>query len=146
MEARERIILAVDVESRDAAVRMVEKLPEHVGAFKVGLELVNAAGTSIFDALKQAGARRIFYDCKVHDIPNTAAGAMRAIARQGLWMTNVHASGGSRMIAAAAAALNDTSALAGLAPPILLGVTLLTSLSEEELAAELHVPLSTSAY
>lgn len=146
MDPRERIILAVDVDSAERAVRMVEQLRDDVGAFKVGLELVNAAGIGVFERLKQAGAQRIFYDCKLHDIPNTVAGAMRAIARHGLWMTNLHACGGGRMIAAAASALTESSAEAGIAPPILLGVALLTSLSDEELAAELHVPLSTKDY
>ena len=146
MDPRDRIILAVDVDSAEQAVRMVEALREDVGAFKVGLELVNSAGLDIFDKLTAAGAHRIFYDCKLHDIPNTAAGAMRAIARQSLWMTNLHASGGGRMIAAAAAALTQASEMNGVAAPILLGVTLLTSISEEELATELHVPLATSEY
>jgi orotidine-5'-phosphate decarboxylase len=146
MEPKERIIVAVDVDSADRAVKMVEELRGEVGAFKVGLELVNAAGLEIFDKLTSAGAARIFYDCKVHDIPNTVAGAMRAIGRRGLWMTNLHASGGSRMISAAATALQEGAAAAGAEPALLLGVTLLTSLSEEELAAELHVPLAPKDY
>lgn len=146
MEPKERIIVAVDVDSAERAVRMVEALRGEVGAFKVGLELVNAAGLDIFDKLTAAGAERIFYDCKVHDIPNTVAGAMRAIGRRGLWMTNLHASGGGRMIAAAANALKESASAAGVEPPILLGVTLLTSLSEEELAVELHVPLAPKDY
>ncbi len=146
MEPKDRIILALDVDSAEQAVRLVEQLKDHVGAFKVGLELISAAGTGIFESLTSAGAQRIFYDCKLHDIPNTVAGAMRAVARHGLWITNLHACGGSRMVAAAAKALIEESAAAGLAPPLLLGVTLLTSLSEEELASELHVPLSPSDY
>lgn len=146
MDPRERIIVAVDVDTCDKAVRMVEELRGEVGAFKVGLELVHAAGLGVFEQLMRAGATRIFYDCKLHDIPNTVAGAMRAIGRYGFWMTNVHASGGGRMIAAAAGALKEGSAVAGVNPPILLGVTLLTSISEEELAAELHVPLGPQDY
>lgn len=145
-DPRDRIIVAVDVDSAEKAVRLVEALRADVGAFKVGLELVNAAGLDIFDQLAAAGAGRIFYDCKVHDIPNTVAGAMRAIGRRGLWMTNLHASGGGRMIAAAASALKDGAAAAGVSPPLLLGVTLLTSISEEELGAELHVPLEPKEY
>jgi orotidine-5'-phosphate decarboxylase len=146
MEARERLILALDVDNAYQAIQMVGKLKGQVGAFKVGLELVNAAGVGIFEKLKDAGADRIFYDCKLHDIPNTVAGAMRAIARQELWMTNLHACGGSRMVGAAAKALKETAGEVGISPPILLGVTLLTSVSPEELSGELHVNLSTVDY
>jgi orotidine-5'-phosphate decarboxylase len=146
MEAKERLILALDVDTADEGVRLAEVLGAHVGAFKVGLELVNSAGIGILSRLKAAGASRLFYDCKVHDIPNTVAGAMRAIARQEVWMTNLHASGGARMIRAASDALCETSAMLGVAPPILLGVTLLTSLSETELRDELRVPLTPQEY
>ncbi len=143
---KERIILALDVDNAFQALQIVQKLNGHVGAFKVGLELVNAAGIGILEKLRDAGADRIFYDCKLHDIPNTVGGAMKAIARHGLWMTNLHASGGKRMIAAAVKALNESSLEAGVAPPILLGVTLLTSLTEEELHTELLVPQGASDY
>lgn len=146
MEAKERLILALDVDSAEEAVRLAETLGPHIGAFKVGLELVNAAGIGILARLKAAGAGRLFYDCKVHDIPNTVAGAMRAIARQEVWMTNLHACGGVRMIRAASDALRETSATLGGASPILLGVTLLTSLSETELHDELRVPLTPQEY
>jgi orotidine-5'-phosphate decarboxylase len=142
MDPRERVIVALDVDNADSALRLAEGLNPHVGAFKVGLELVNAAGIDIFDRLYAAGVRRIFYDAKFHDIPNTVAGAARAAARHRLWMINVHAAGGSRMIGAAARALADSSST----PPILLGVTLLTSLSEEELSDELQIPLEPSEY
>ncbi|MBM3494906.1 MAG: orotidine-5'-phosphate decarboxylase [Armatimonadetes bacterium] len=144
MNAAERIIIPLDVRSTQEAVRLVESLRDHVGAFKVGLELVHAAGFGVFDAIRLAGAERVFYDCKLHDIPNTVAGAVRAIAAFGVWMFNVHASGGSRMMAAAARALGDSAG--GSAPPMMLGVTLLTSLDARDLANELHVDLGTTDY
>lgn len=146
MDPRERLILALDVDNAFEAIRMVRQLSGHVGAFKVGLELVNSAGIGVLEKLKESGASRLFYDCKLHDIPNTVAGAMRAIARQELWMVNIHAAGGSRMISDAARALADSAGDAGLTPPILLGVTLLTSISQDELHNELHVRLSTEDY
>ncbi len=146
MKPIDRLILALDVDNAFQALQLVRHLKDHVGAFKVGLELVNATGVSIFEKLQDAGASRLFYDAKIHDIPNTAAGAMRAIARQGVWMTNVHAAGGSRMIRAAADALMETSDQFGIAPPILLGVTLLTSLSAVELENELHSRLAPENY
>ena len=142
MDPRERLILALDVDNAFEAIRMVRQLSGHVGTFKVGLELVNSAGIGVLEKLRESGASRLFYDCKLHDIPNTVAGAMRAIARQELWMVNLHAAGGHRMISDAARALADSAGEAGLAPPILLGVTLLTSISQEELHDELHVRLS----
>jgi orotidine-5'-phosphate decarboxylase len=146
MDSRERVILALDVDNAYQAIRMVGQLGGHVGAFKVGLELVNAAGIGIFEKLKDAGAARIFYDCKLHDIPNTVAGAARAIARHEVWMMNVHAAGGSRMVSAAADGLRSAASEAGVSPPMLLGVTLLTSISPEELRDELQSGLSTGEY
>ena len=140
MTARERIILALDVDTADEAVSLANQLKDHVGAFKVGLELINAAGFDIFSRLKDAGVDRIFYDPKFHDIPNTVAGACRAAAKYGPWMINVHASGGKRMIQAAADALKSSAADRGVAPPVLLGVTVLTSIAQEELNCELRVP------
>lgn len=146
MEPRERVILALDVDRADDAARLVERLRGSVGAFKVGLELVSSAGVGVFAKLKEAGADRIFYDAKLHDIPNTVAGAMRAIAKQELWMVNLHAAGGRRMIRAAVEALRTATAQFGIAPPLLIGVTLLTSLSAEELWEELGVRLSVEDY
>jgi len=99
--SKDRIIVALDVDSAEKAVELVELLKDDVGAFKVGLELVNAAGLEVFDRIKAAGARRVFYDSKLHDIPNTVAGAARAIARIGVWLFNVHCSGGLAMMKAA---------------------------------------------
>ena len=142
MEPRERLILPLDVDNADSALRLVELLNPYVGAFKVGLELVNATGPAIFGQLHEAGAARIFYDAKLHDIPNTVAGAARAAARHGLWMINVHAAGGSRMLCAAASALRESSA----APPMLISVTLLTSIAPEELKEELRIALQPADY
>jgi len=146
LEPKQRIILPLDVDNAPQALRMVEQLKDSVGAFKVGLELVNAAGPGIFEQLAEAGADRIFYDAKLHDIPNTGAGASRSIAARKLWMTNVHASGGLRMVAAAKDALHTTAASLGVAPPLLLAVTLLTSVSADELRDELHVSMDTAEY
>jgi len=98
---KDRIIAAVDVDSTEKAIALVEKLIGRVGAFKVGLELVNAAGLGVIDCLLDAGAGRVFYDCKFHDIPNTVAGASKAACGMGVWMFNVHCSGGSAMMRAA---------------------------------------------
>jgi len=139
-----KIILPLDVDSAEKAVALVELLKDDVGVFKVGLELVNAAGTGIFEKIKAAGAARIFYDCKFHDIPNTVAGACRAAARMGVWLINVHCCGGLAMMKAAKDAAVEEAAKLGIVPPKVIGVTLLTSISGEMLNSELRVPGSTA--
>ncbi len=138
---RNRIIAALDVDSPDKAVAVVDKLQGHVEAFKVGLELFNHSGREIFDMLRAAGAEKIFYDCKFHDIPNTVASASRAAAQMGVWMFNVHCSGGSAMMAAAAKTAREQAATLQIAPPLVIGVTVLTSLDQEMVETELGVGL-----
>jgi orotidine-5'-phosphate decarboxylase len=128
MQARERILIALDTSDAEQAAQWVKLLSPYVGGFKVGLELVHAAGFGIFDRLREAGASRLFYDAKLHDIPNTVARAVRAIARMGVWMVNMHASGGRAMMEAAVEAARSASE-----PPLLIAVTVLTSLSSQEL-------------
>ncbi|MDH7601022.1 MAG: orotidine-5'-phosphate decarboxylase [Armatimonadota bacterium] len=140
MEARQRIIVALDVDAPEKAVELVRTLKDDVGAFKVGLELVNAAGTGIFEAIRSAGVEHIFYDAKFHDIPNTVAGAVRAATRLGVWMINVHCSGGREMMRAAAQAAHEEATSLGLQPPKVIGVTVLTSIDETILRQELRVP------
>ncbi|MDO8589447.1 MAG: orotidine-5'-phosphate decarboxylase [Armatimonadota bacterium] len=137
--AKDKIILALDVDSETKAVGLVRSLKDEVGAFKVGLELFNSTGPDIFGRLRQAGAERVFYDCKFHDIPNTVAGASRAAARMGIWMFNVHTSGGSDMMKAAAEAARQTATQLGVRPPLVIGVTVLTSIDETILREELVV-------
>jgi len=139
VEAKERIILALDVSSENEAVGLVRELHDFVGAFKVGLELFNSTGPEIFDTLKAAGAERIFYDGKFHDIPNTVAKAARAVVHMGVWMFNMHTSGGTAMMRAAVDAATDEAEKLGVEMPLIIGVTVLTSISEEVLHHELSV-------
>lgn len=138
--SKEKIILPLDVDTADKALALVETLRDEVGAFKVGLELVNSAGFSVFDRIREAGADRIFYDCKFHDIPNTVAGASRAAAAMGLWLFNVHCAGGSAMMKAAKEAAVETAAKLGTQPPKVIGVTVLTSIDRQALNDEIRVP------
>lgn len=141
MAAKDKIILALDVSSEQEAVDLVRELKDLVGAFKVGLELFNSAGPKIMESVKNAGAERVFYDGKFHDIPNTVAGAARAAVRMGVWMFNIHAAGGSAMMRAAAEAAGDEAHRLGVEPPLILGVTVLTSINQEMLRHELSVPV-----
>ncbi|MEN6371367.1 MAG: orotidine-5'-phosphate decarboxylase [Armatimonadota bacterium] len=137
--SKDRIIVALDVDSAEKAVELVKSLKGEVGAFKVGLELFNVTGPAIFDELKAAGAEKIFYDAKFHDIPNTVASAVRAAVRNNVWMLNVHASGGCAMMRAAAEAAKEEAAKLGIDPPKLIGVTILTSIDNMTLTDELRV-------
>lgn len=108
--------------------------------FKFGLELFSSCGTALFELAERSGIK-IFFDGKFHDIPNTVAQASRAIARQKVAMFNLHATGGSAMMRAAAAAVKETAVEIGIQPPALIAVTILTSMKAETLAGELNVSL-----
>lgn len=136
---KDRIILPLDVDTAEKAVEMVKALRDDVGAFKVGLELVNSAGLGIFERIKEAGAGKIFYDCKFHDIPNTVAGASRGVARLGVWMFNIHCSGGAAMMKAARESAHQTAEQLGITPPKVIGVTVLTSIDQAVLNDEMRV-------
>ncbi len=117
--AAEKIIVALDVPARTDAARLVEKLGAHISTFKVGLQLYTAEGPDIIRAILDTGAR-VFLDLKLHDIPNTVAGAVAAAGQLGVQMLTIHLSGGRAMIEAAVAARNESLTL--------LGVTVLTSM------------------
>jgi len=138
--SKDKIIIPLDVDTPKKAIALVERLKGEVGAFKVGLELINATGFGIIDKIREAGADNIFYDCKFHDIPNTVAGASRAAARMGLWLFNVHCSGGFAMMKAARDAAVEVADEMGVDPPKVIGVTILTSIDQEALNNELRVP------
>jgi len=128
-EARERLIVALDVPNAAAAAAMVKRLEGVCRWFKVGMELFTAAGPSVVEKLVARG-HSVFLDLKFHDIPNTVAGAVRSAAGLGVRMMTVHASGGPAMLAAARSALD---AIAN--PPELLAVTVLTSMDAGQLKA-----------
>lgn len=121
------ILVAIDKPDAESALALIDQLDPHLCRIKIGKELFTAAGS---DFVKSLVARdfEIFLDLKFHDIPNTVAKAVKAAADLGVWMVNVHASGGAKMMAAAKSALADLEN-----PPLLIAVTVLTSMSAQEL-------------
>lgn len=122
------LIIALDHPSLDAALCLADRLDPERCRVKVGKELFTRSGPEVIDALHGRGFQ-VFLDLKFHDIPNTVAGAVQAAAEQGVWMVNVHASGGRRMMEAARERLDRH----GLATH-LIAVTVLTSMTESDLA------------
>jgi orotidine-5'-phosphate decarboxylase len=134
VKSRPEVITALDVESRVDALSLVSDLGGIVDFFKVGSRLFTAEGPSMVRELREAGAR-IFLDLKFHDIPATVAGSVRAATALGVRMMTLHASGGFDMMKAAAIAAGEAAGELGVQRPLLVGVTVLTSLSREDLSA-----------
>lgn len=138
MQAKEKIIVALDVPNLSAGEELVRRLLPHVGMFKVGLELYTAAGPAAIHMIKEHGGK-VFADLKLHDIPNTVAGAARALVRLGVDMLNVHAAGGRKMLCTAAAAVREEATALGRPAPLLIAVTVLTSLDGDALRNEVGI-------
>jgi orotidine-5'-phosphate decarboxylase len=128
-----KLIFALDTDSYKEALSWVELLSGHVGMFKVGKELFTSCGPKIIESIRRRDGR-VFLDLKFHDIPNTVARAAEAAVRMGVDMFNVHASGGSRMIKETVCAAEACADKLGQAKPIILAVTVLTSLDNADLA------------
>ena len=130
--AKDRIIVALDVPTAVDALNIVDELKNEVGAFKVGLQLFTSAGPEFVRKLVNTGAR-VFLDLKFHDIPNTVAKASVEAARLGVWMFNVHASGGGEMMRQVSAEVGEVSEREGLERPLIIAVTVLTSSNNDTL-------------
>ncbi len=131
MNAADRLIVALDAPDAASAEKLVRALSPVVRNFKVGKELFTACGPSVVDVVRRSGGR-VFLDLKFHDIPNTVAGACAAGSRiPGVFMLNVHAAGGRAMLEAAAKAVRENAK--GPEKPLLIAVTVLTSLSAADL-------------
>jgi orotidine-5'-phosphate decarboxylase len=134
MSARDKLIVALDIPSAEAGLRLAERLRGHVGMFKVGLENFTAEGPVLLRFLV-AVKEKVFLDLKLHDIPNTVRAAARQAAQLGVSMFNVHAAGGRKMMEAALAGAQEGSAgRADGSRSLVLAVTVLTSLAGEDLA------------
>jgi orotidine-5'-phosphate decarboxylase len=125
---RNPIIVALDVPDAEAALNLARQLAPAVGAFKIGKELFVSAGPDVVRAIRDEGGA-VFLDLKFHDIPNTVARAVAAAARLDVAMLTIHASGGRDMMVAAEAAAQEMDN-----PPLVLGVTVLTSMDSNDLS------------
>ena len=132
MKPEERLIVALDVAELESARRLVQRLSPLVTHFKIGSELFTACGPAAVEMVQKAGGR-VFLDLKFHDIPNTAARAARAATRLGVWMVNAHVHGGSTMLRETVAAVHEEARKASRPTPLVVGVTVLTSMGEKDL-------------
>ena len=145
MAAPDRLLVALDVESLRDAEALLGRLDGIVTGCKIGSELFTAAGPTAVETARKRGFR-VFLDLKFHDIPNTVAGAVREATRLGILMLDVHASGGVAMMRAAAEAATKAAQDFAVPRPLVLGVTVLTSLDRRALQREVGVTSSVDAH
>jgi orotidine-5'-phosphate decarboxylase len=130
----DRLIVALDVDGVEKAESLVKQLiPLGVTHFKVGLSLFTQAGPEAVERVTRNGGK-VFLDLKFHDIPSTVARSLRAATQLGVWMVNLHIQGGSAMMRSAVAAVQQESRRLSKEPPLLIGVTVLTSMAQKDLA------------
>ncbi|MBS3910147.1 MAG: orotidine-5'-phosphate decarboxylase [Actinobacteria bacterium] len=140
----ERLIVALDVPTRKDVEQACAAIGDSAVFYKVGLQLFLPEGAGVLRYLKGRGLK-VFLDLKLHDIPHQVAGACREIARMGADMTTVHTMGGVEMMRAAARAVRESALELGVKPPILLGVTVLTSLNQSQ-AGEIGIAAKISQH
>ena len=139
------MLVALDVQGLAEADALLDRVAGVLTGCKIGSQLFTAAGPAAIEMARKRGFR-VFLDLKFHDIPNTVAGAVREATRLGVFMLNVHASGGVAMARAGAEAATKAATEFGIIRPLCLGVTVLTSLDRRALQREVGVPTSVAGH
>lgn len=142
---KDRIILALDVDSFEEAQDLVDELKEYVGFFKVGLQLYTACSSKVVSMIHNKGAK-VFFDGKFHDIPNTVAKACANLVKKNISFFDVHIKGGSKMLTTTVKLAQETAKRYNKPEPTILGVTLLSSFGQRTLTEELSVNLNLDDY
>ena len=145
IQAKDRLIVALDTSSEEEALGLIKKLSDKVGYFKVGLELFSCMGPKIIDIIKDSG-NKVFFDGKFLDIPNTVSKAVANIVKHKADMLNVYMSGGANMLQEAKKSLIEAAKANNLPQPKLLGVTVLTSMTSEVLENDLKIQTQLNDY
>jgi len=145
LQNNSKLILALDVPEYAYALELVDRFKDVIGVFKVGLELFTVAGPAIIDEIHRRG-RKVFLDLKFHDIPTTVSRAGVAAARRGVFMFNVHASGGLDMMKRCQEDVVNVCLKENIARPRIIAVTVLTSMSQETLKQELGLQHSLNTH
>jgi orotidine-5'-phosphate decarboxylase len=140
MEAKERIILALDVSEYNEAIGVIKKFKERIEIFKVGAELFTSAGPKVVEEIHSMG-KKVFLDLKFHDIPNTVARSALAVSRLGVFMFNIHTLGGLEMMQHTVRSLSEYCLEKNINRPKLIGVTILTSIDQDALRDELGISI-----
>lgn len=135
-EIKQKLVLALDVEDINEAKKLVDELSPYIGTFKVGLQLFCGYGLEIVNYIKEKNSN-FFLDVKLHDIPNTVEKASYNVIKNGANFFNVHATGGIEMMKSAKKGAMEASEKYGTKKPLILAVTVLTSISQETLSEEL---------
>lgn len=138
LSAKERLIVALDVNTMDEAESLVERVQDQVGIFKVGMQLFNSEGPKIIKKIHNLGGS-IFLDLKLHDIPNTVGQAAAVLTRLNVLMFNVHTAGGSEMMKKAVEFTVKESGDSAISLPLIIGVTVLTSINQSILENEIGI-------
>lgn len=136
---KDKIIVALDVPTKKEALNLVSQLKGHVGMFKVGLELLNSVGIDVVRGISQIDGK-VFLDGKFNDIPNTVERTSRAVTRLGVTMFNVHALGGRKMLESAIKGAKEEASSLAISRPLVLGVTILTSIGNNTMNKDLKIP------
>jgi len=144
-DAKDRIVLALDVDDLDEAEKLVVELRDYVGYFKIGLQLFTSYGLSAIKMIRDNGGK-VYCDLKFHDIPNTVSHACSNLIKHNINFFNVHLQGGSKMVSQVVKTAKETSKKLGIDPPTILGISLLSSFGQRTLTEELCVEKNIEAY